>query len=150
VGPPRRYTIEPGRRLVDVWPLRDGAGPAYDLQVHGPNGFLRAYRGARRLRDVAVSTRDDAAGRLGWSVEGSAGAGLSLHDGYGRRSPRALDPDGRVAWQDDLSAQHHWYDFTLRSAADPLFLRRAAGRIETGRDGVSDIGLAGPATRRGS
>jgi hypothetical protein len=44
----------------------------------------------------------------------------------------------------DLNATQGWYDFTLRSTRDPKWIRRLAGRHETGAHGVSDP-LAGGA-----
>ena len=40
-----------------------------------------------------------------------------------------------VRWS--LSDSHGWYDFTL-SAGDGKFLRRFAGRLETGKDSYCD------------
>jgi phospholipase C len=50
---------------------------------------------------------------------------------------------GAHAW--NLAATHGWYDFTARSAADPAWLRRFAGRHETGADGFSDPAMGGAA-----
>ena len=43
---PRRYTVEPGTALDDVWSAGPGVGGRYDLWVMGPNGFLRHVTGA--------------------------------------------------------------------------------------------------------
>jgi phospholipase C len=43
---PRSYTVEPGKQLEGVWQAAWAGQPRYDLEVHGPNGFLRAFRGA--------------------------------------------------------------------------------------------------------
>lgn len=41
-----------------------------------------------------------------------------------------------LAWA--LGDSGNWYDFTVRCSAAPAFVRRFAGRVETGRDSVSD------------
>ena len=43
---PRRYSVAAGESLSDGWPLR-AAAPAYDLTVHGANGYLANVRGVR-------------------------------------------------------------------------------------------------------
>ena len=40
---PRTYTVEAKKSLFDSWTAAQGK---YDLSVFGPNGFLRAFRGA--------------------------------------------------------------------------------------------------------
>ncbi|MFW1867548.1 phospholipase domain-containing protein, partial [Acinetobacter baumannii] len=39
---PRRYMVEAGKQLDDVWNTTNGP---YDLWVLGPNGFHRAFKG---------------------------------------------------------------------------------------------------------
>jgi len=41
---PRTYTVEAGKSLSDTWSV-DAQG-RYDLSVYGPNGFMRAFKGA--------------------------------------------------------------------------------------------------------
>lgn len=45
----------------------------------------------------------------------------------------------RVTW--NLGPGDPWYDMTVRMEGAPLFLRRFAGRVETGRDGQTDPGI---------
>ena len=45
-----------------------------------------------------------------------------------------------------VSATHGWYDIAVRLSAESLYLRRFAGRLETGRDSISDPAMSGPAT----
>jgi len=40
-----------------------------------------------------------------------------------------------------------WYDLAVRDLADAAYLRRFAGRLESGRDSVSDPAMGGPALR---
>ena len=41
----------------------------------------------------------------------------------------------------NLDSTGWWYDLIVTSDADPSFLRRLAGRMETGRHSVSDPGM---------
>ena len=36
----------------------------------------------------------------------------------------------------DLEKSHHWYDFTVKT--EKSFSQRFAGRVETGKQGISD------------
>ena len=53
---PRTYTVEAGKSLSDTWSV-DAQG-RYDLSVYGPNGFMRAFKGAvpSRRRPTSTST----------------------------------------------------------------------------------------------
>jgi len=140
--PPRRFTIEPGRQLEGDWPLRPGVGPAWHLQLHGPNGFFRAWRGVRS-EGLQVATRTDRRGAIVLVVDSLSARRLTLRDHYGLQPARSLAiTPGRTEWRVDLSHHRGWYDLELTVPDDPHWLCRAAGRVETGRDGVSDIGLA--------
>jgi phospholipase C len=44
-----------------------------------------------------------------------------------------------------LAASGRWYDFTLSAPALPAYTRRFAGRLETGRNSVSDPAMGGTA-----
>jgi len=48
----------------------------------------------------------------------------------------------KLQW--DLSGSASWYDFSVTCDADPAFYRRFAGRVETGRDSVSDPAMGLP------
>ena len=52
----------------------------------------------------------------------------------------ALAPGQLLVQQWDLSYSRHWYDFSVSANVDAggSFLRRFAGRVETGTDGISD------------
>jgi phospholipase C len=43
-----------------------------------------------------------------------------------------------------LQGSGYWYDFVVTCDADPGFYRRLAGRVETGRHGVSDPAMGLP------
>jgi len=149
-APPQRYTVSALTGLVCEWAV----GP-YDLAVFGPNGFYRRYAGAAGMKAAAVEAR---------FVEGKPEVELSVRDvtdgdllnvisesypgalagwTYRPNVQRENAAFGAHAW--NLAATHGWYDFTARSAADPAWLRRFAGRHETGADGFSDPAMGGAA-----
>ncbi|WP_411576435.1 phosphocholine-specific phospholipase C [Streptomyces mutabilis] len=136
---PWTYTTEAGKTIADTWNSVYSGG-SYDLTVHGPNGFLRAFRGAGRATGAEVTARhtgDDL--RLTFTNAGSGTARLRVADAYGGRSRTVtVRPGATVHHTVGLARSRRWYDVTVTSESDPAFLRRLAGHVENGRPGVSD------------
>ncbi|MET7296145.1 phosphocholine-specific phospholipase C [Streptomyces griseoloalbus] len=136
---PWTYTTEAGKEISDTWNSAYSGG-SYDLTVHGPNGFLRVFRGRNASAGCEVTARhtgDDI--RLTFVNEGSGTARLRLADGYrGRPATVTVRPGATVHRTVDLRTSHNWYDLTVTSPAEPEYLRRFVGHVENGRPGVSD------------
>ncbi|HEY5289945.1 MAG TPA: phospholipase C, phosphocholine-specific [Caulobacteraceae bacterium] len=140
---PWYYTVEPGKALDGVW--RPSAGvAAYDLSVHGPNGFLRCFRGRYDPAELETETKYDPDGqRLLITVRnpGAAAREVILTPGdYSREAPRrrtlAAGATLTEGWA--IRASAHWYDLSVTCGDQPDFLRRMAGHIETGSPSFSD------------
>jgi phospholipase C len=56
-----------------------------------------------------------------------------------------LAPSGQVGRTWALSATGGWYDLSITSPQSPSYLRRLAGRLETGAPSISDPAMGGPA-----
>jgi phospholipase C len=136
---PWSYTTGAGRTVSDTWNSAYSGG-AYDLTVHGPNGFVRAFAGANRSAGAEVVARhvgDDV--ELTFTNKGKETARLTVTDGYrGRRTTVRVRPGDVLKRVVDLSASKRWYDLTVTSDAESTFVRRFAGHVENGRPGVSD------------
>ncbi|MDO0938180.1 phospholipase C, phosphocholine-specific [Streptomyces sp. DG2A-72] len=136
---PWMYTTEAGKSIADTWNSAYSSG-SYDLTVHGPNGFVRAFKGANKTAGPEVTARhrgDDL--ELTFTNKGSATVELKVANGYSGRTQRFVVRRGAtVRHSFDLGASGQWYDLTVTSGSDSAFLRRFAGRVETGRPGVSD------------
>jgi phospholipase C len=137
---PRRYTVEAGHELKDHW----GAGPDghYDLWVVGPGGFMRSFTGDVSLADLNVTlTYRPQQRKIAFHFHNSNEAvrRFSLASQiYGPQTVRQIDvvPGLGVSLEWDVAPSGNWYDITL--STEPGFIRRFAGRIETGKDGISD------------
>ncbi len=140
---PWTYTTEAGKSIADTWNSAYSQG-SYDLTVHGPNGFLRTFRGRNGTTGPEVTARhagDDL--RLTLTNAGSGTVRLRVADGYGGRGRTvAVRPGATVHHTVDLTHSRRWYDVTLTCESDPAFLRRLAGHVENGRPGVSDPAIA--------
>jgi phospholipase C len=154
---PRRYTVEAGERLDDDWTaLADDAG-RYDLWVLGPNGFHRHFKGdLNRLRPGGAAQPEVRAGyqarkgdlHLQLRNDGERDCVFTITaKAYRNDGPWTVKVKGGrdedLRWNLDASGQ--WYDFEVSCDADATWLRRLAGRIETGRHSVSDPAFGLPA-----
>ncbi|MEU6283737.1 phosphocholine-specific phospholipase C [Streptomyces sp. NPDC047028] len=140
---PWTYTTEAGKSLADTWNSVYSGG-SYDLAVHGPNGFLRVFKGRNKVAGPEVTVRhtgDDVT--LSFTQQGSGTVRLTLADGYGG-SPVTVTvrPGATVRRTVDLTASRRWYDLTVTCEGDPAYLRAFAGHVENGAPGVSDPAIA--------
>ncbi|CAM4185210.1 phospholipase C, phosphocholine-specific [Kerstersia similis] len=147
---PRRYTVEPGKQLNGFWNTVEQDNGAYDLWVLGPNGFHRHFQGdvnALALPDaINPEVRvcyDIANGNVYLQVLNRGNTDFRAHiQANAYFTDAGLDLDVTALslaehhW--DLSDCGHWYDFTVTIDALPGWSRRFAGRVETGRDSISD------------
>jgi phospholipase C len=143
---PRRYTVEAGKEVSDSWAaVADDLGQ-YDLWVLGPNGFHRLFQG----NVAAVASGPDPEVRVCYDVVNNAVYLTIMNTGnttthvmvtanaYRTDGPwsYAVPPGMQVEPYWTLETVGGWYDFTL--SAENGFTRRFAGRVETGKDSVSD------------
>lgn len=144
---PWTYTAAAGDKVSDTWNTAYSKG-SYDLTVHGPNGFLRAFKGPGRTAGPEVTARHDASGgnlELTLTNRGAADCRLTLTraEAYGGGSETLTVRRGAtVRHTVDLRGSKRWYDVSVVSDRDESFLRRFAGHVETGSPGVSDPALA--------
>ncbi len=148
---PRRYTVEAHKSLDDTWDTRagdSGGSGGYDLEVFGPNGFLRTFVGnALRPAELDVRLVYDAARRaVSLSVRNTGTTPVSVTvtaNAYRARGPWTMKvASGKTVERQWPVAQNgNWYDLTATEAGSG-YQRRFAGRLETGKDGVSDPAMA--------
>lgn len=142
---PHRYAVEPGRQLRNVW--QPGLTGTHDLWVLGPNGFHRHFidsfasptAAAPEVRvcydvangDVYLKLRNDGAAPCTFQVQANA-----YRDDGPWTAEVAPGEEIEHGWM--LAGSGAWYDLSVTIAEDESFLRRVAGRVETGRHSVSD------------
>jgi len=142
---PRRYMVEAGKQLDDVWQTKDNQ---YDLWVLGPNGFHRSFKGnltqtaqIQALPEIRVcmeecdpkiflKVRNDATQTAKLVVKANA----YLPNKTWQIETAATEQE--LSW--DMTEFGGWYDFTVSIENDPSYSRRFAGRIETNEDSISD------------
>jgi len=138
---PRRYTVEAGKALDDRWDTIADSG-AYDLEVFGPNGYFHKFRGRLGRPEPEVSlVFDHDEGGLTIRLRNGSDRPLQVEVdavayGYPKWGPLTLTPGQSVQHAVSLQQSRNWYDFEVKTLEG--FLHRFAGRVETGRDGISD------------
>ncbi|MDT6961806.1 phospholipase C, phosphocholine-specific [Cupriavidus sp. SZY C1] len=150
---PRRYMVEAGKTLTDSWDAALDNFGKYDLWVLGPNGYHRRFTG-----DVKTLGAAQAAPEIRVCYDIANGNVYVDLMNQGARpctftvTPLAYRTDG--PWKADVAAggtstldwkladSAQWYDFAVTCSSDPTFYRRFAGRVETGRHGISDPAMA--------
>lgn len=147
---PHRYTVEAGKQLQGQWFVGGVDGGFYDLWLLGPNGYHRHFCGNSNWvnpsqamhpeivlsydrSNASISARLINQGRLNCHYRMCANAYLGEQEWEG-----ALRAGGetRLSWS--MQDSGGWYDFSLSIDELPGYLRRFAGRVETGRDSLSD------------
>ncbi|HEV2482030.1 MAG TPA: phospholipase C, phosphocholine-specific [Puia sp.] len=141
------YGVKAGDAISDVWPLTEFEGGRYHLRVYGPNGFYREFAGDANDPALGVELYYESAGSR---LTGNAGLRLSSHGAactvelvdhsYGATYPSKHVRAGKTATiLLPLAKSQGWYDFSVRVGG---FWQRFAGRVETGRDSISDPAMA--------
>lgn len=153
---PRRYAVEAQKELADAFVLAEGDA-RYDLWVLGPNGFhrhfvgdLTALGGDRHgcLPEVQASYEArEGSVTLRLSNAGRAPCTFAIASEAYAYAPVRVQVAGHAEARHTFSLDDsgHWYDFSLRVPECAGFFRRLAGRVETGRHGISDPAMGGEA-----
>jgi phospholipase C len=137
----RDYAVRAGDQLTDRWILDRFEQESYELRLHGPNGFYRAFRGnaGDPLLDIRCSYPLSSAGKPTGNLEieirnrESATYTLTLADeSYGSPAKTViLKPNARERIVLDLSKQYGWYDISLVVQGKRDFRQQFAGHVET-------------------
>ncbi|WP_317204510.1 phosphocholine-specific phospholipase C [Janthinobacterium sp.] len=152
--PPRRYTVEAGKDLAGAWPLGAQLG-VYDLWVLGPNGFHRHFRGDANASALRLSPNpeiqvcyDIVNGSVTAKLHntGSGAATVTLRaNAYLDAAPLTVTLPAQTELEQTWSLCDcgNWYDFSVQVQELPGYARRFAGRVETGKDSISDPAMGG-------
>ncbi|GAA5482047.1 phosphocholine-specific phospholipase C [Haloferula sargassicola] len=148
------FAVKAGDRLKYTWPLSSFDRHHYHLQLYGPNGFHRECRGTAGDPSIVVrllaqaDPQPDGNALLEAVNTGPAAARLIIEDrSYGAPAiRRTLAPGATLRLPLLLHASHRWYDFAVTLEGNEVFLRRFAGRIETGEIGPQDPAIGRAST----
>jgi len=149
---PWHYTVGAGDRLSSEQWHDDGPLDAYDLTLRGPNGFWRRFAGslapdASRAEVLLVAQPATGAAELVLRNDSTAPMlfTVALDEHYPTNDLRTrtvkVEPGTEARQHWPLAASDHWYDLLVTLAGAPDFVRRFAGKVETGKPGRTDPGI---------
>lgn len=146
---PWRYTVEAGKTLTDYWQAGTPSG-SYDLNVHGPNGFIRRFAGNRVTATTTGNANPEvtlryspAEGRVYLSMTNSGAKAcvvtVRTNNRGGGPWTYVVNPGATAEdWFSTGNGMNGWYDLTATADTTDGFLRRFAGHMETGAETTSD------------
>lgn len=141
----RCYAVPAGGSVKDSWPLDIFNDGNYHFRVDGPNGFMREYKGNLKdnmVLDIGyhVDKNKKPTGDLVVNVvTTSTGTKVEINDNAYGQDKQSFDPgkNTMVSNRIDLKNSSGWYDSTIRIPGTSYEFR-FAGRVETGKDGITD------------
>ena len=148
----RHYAVKAGDQVRDQFPLSMFEGKQYHLEVYGPNGFYRVFKGAEQnpkleLSCMAQPDRLDPkklSGNVMLQFGGNENTTITIVDNAYQAKPKTIKlKGGKASTVLDLSKSFGWYDFSVTIDGYPAFLQRFAGKVETGKPSFSDPFMGG-------
>lgn len=146
------FAVKAGDTLTRKFPLAMFADDKYYFEVHGPNGFYRAFSGhtaAPSFIEVKAAYERNAKGLTGniqihlRNTTQNAVSVTVTDQAYGRDPVhKGLSSGETIAVVLPLHSSHGWYDFTVQAEGSNA-VAHYAGRVETGRPSISDPALGG-------
>ena len=143
---PRNYAVLAGDSLIDEWAIDQN----YHLQVYGPNGFFREFTGNVNdpLLNVMVEyeslpgNKKNLSGKIVVRCKNSSKQQLTVEipdNAYkGKTQTKVLAAGAQSTIIIDPTTFQGWYDFSVKIRGVSNFESRYAGRVETGKPGITD------------
>ncbi len=143
------YGVAANADLSDTWRLADFENGQYHLQVHGPNGFFREFKGAANAPQLQVGCKYQQApgkaqltGNLLLEIKNNnkESCTIQLTDNAYKTAARTqvLAAGETKTIVMELGKSHGWYDCSVRVKGNDVFEQRYAGRVETGKTSFTD------------
>ncbi|MBX3255137.1 MAG: phospholipase C, phosphocholine-specific [Chitinophagaceae bacterium] len=149
--PPRQYAVMPGDQLLDEWPT--SADGSYHLKLYGPNGFYREFAGNAAQTPVGILLGYEKAGTkaltgnaaLALRNNGNQKLTVEITDNAYKSAPvtKQINAGAQATIVLSLSKSRQWYDFSVKIKGNNHFEHRYAGRVETGKAGITDPLMGG-------
>ena len=146
----RHYAVKAGDSVTDEVPLRTFENQQYHIQVYGPNGFMREFKGDHTDPGFQLACdyqqdrlhRNKMSGNVELNMQNldkGKQYELTITDNAYRNKPKTIWlTDKNVSTILDLKSSYGWYDFSVKIKGYPSFEQRFAGRVETGAHSFSD------------
>ena len=144
----RSYAVLAADNIKDTWKVDDFENGNYYLEVHGPNGFFRLFKGTKNdaLIDTAcVYQATSNGGNLTGNIEinlqnnDAAPCMIEITNHYTQAiQTKQVGPHASASLPFDLSKSYGWYDISVKVKGNNSFEKRYAGKVETGKESFTD------------
>lgn len=127
------FAAREGEELRYEWPLSDFPSGIYHIEVYGPNGFYRSFKGSCDATDLHLNLQHNTGQETAITLDVQQNKSLlkvsDLSYGYASKQFEAT----RFKWTQQLNRSFGWYDVEVTQESDPHFCYRYAGHVETGK-----------------
>ena len=140
---PWSFTVEGGKSLTHSWLLAQASG-RYDFSVHGPNGFLRRFRGLASVDAAVLDVRmrldvHDYALIVRLKNRSLRARQVTIANLYDKSVlEERLEPGRTLERHISLKETFGWYDVRLAAEGEEQLARQASGHLENGQPSMSD------------
>lgn len=140
------FCVLPGDEINYQWSINDFLTDHYELQCYGANGFFRSFRGSKDAAALQVKVtaemlnRKKATGKIEITTLSAQDQTITITDNAYGLPPETMTLKGGklLRYTLDPTKSHGWYDFTVGITGNANFSQRYAGRVETGKNSISD------------
>jgi phospholipase C len=146
----RNYALKSKDKISDLLPLDIFEDQRYRIQIYGPNGYFREFKGSSGDPEIHVSCEYQQdrikTGQLSGNVElmlfnldpARTHEVTIIDHAYGTKPKKiSLTCKGKATIM-DLSSSYGWYDFSVLISGSTSYEQRFAGRVETGKPSYTD------------
>ncbi|MDT8913642.1 phosphocholine-specific phospholipase C [Amycolatopsis sp. PS_44_ISF1] len=142
---PWPYDLAPGAQISDTWRIQMFGGGQYGIAVHGPNRFRWVFTGDANSAGAGVEVTGSYTAqnklRLTMHNSGTTTVGITVAaSNYRADGPWSYPLAAGQTMIEDWNVIDYgsgWYDLSATLDADPRFLRRFSGHLETGTASIT-------------
>jgi phospholipase C len=146
----RSYAVAAGDQLKDTYSLNTFDNHQYQVKIHGPNGFLREFKGSIKdpLLQVSCNYENQLAQKtkltgnliLNFKAGNDNDLTVIIKDNAYKAQPvtRKLSASKDQSIVIQLGKSSGWYDLSVVVEGYEAFEKRYAGRVETGAKSITD------------
>ena len=143
------FGVKAGDTITEKISIRDFEEHMYDLNISGPNGFFRHFKGSAEDDQVSVQVQPEYS-RLSKKPTGDAVITLENRGGIilnlkivdnkykAQQILISVKPKAVENIKVKAAKSGCWYDFTITQANNSIYNHRYSGKIETGDVSTSD------------
>jgi phospholipase C len=146
------FAAAAGESVEYSWPLDEFEGGIFHLQIHGPNGFHREFKGSSETPAIAIrceaqQRQGQPTGRVNLTIDGAMiheTVPIEIRDLSYKHGKISHALKAGTSRQIEIATTSGWYDFAVRFGKSGAEYRYA-GRIETGKTSITDPLMGNPA-----